>query len=260
MAAHKSVARVVAGTIVRSLGDARLPWPRRIAIVSGFALSGTRLALGTVGGALGPRPKEPLILYEFEGCPFCRKVRETLSILDLDAHIRPCPKNGKRFRPEVAARGKEKFPFLIDPNTGKELYESSVIVRYLFDTYGAGKPPAYLLSEPATMISGAAASLLSGRRGSFTKASRQPEKELELYAYEASPFSRLTRQVLCELELPYLLHTVARGSPRRKAFREKSGKMQVPYLIDPNSSRAMFESDDIERYLYSTYGKTVGNA
>ena len=38
------------------------------------------------------RPKKMLQLYEYEGCPFCRRVRETLTILDLDAEIFPTPR------------------------------------------------------------------------------------------------------------------------------------------------------------------------
>jgi hypothetical protein len=29
------------------------------------------------------------------------------------------------------------FPYLADPNTGTEMFESADIVRYLVDTYGA---------------------------------------------------------------------------------------------------------------------------
>src|SRR2546430_15620902 len=72
-----------------------------------------RFGHGASTGALGPRPERLLELYEFEGCPFCRKVREALSVLDLDAVIYPCPKGGPRFRPEVEARGgKQQFPYL----------------------------------------------------------------------------------------------------------------------------------------------------
>ncbi|MHA7839078.1 MAG: glutathione S-transferase N-terminal domain-containing protein, partial [bacterium] len=60
-----------------------------------------RGGLGSSVGALGPRPERPLELYEFEGCPFCRKVREALSILDLEVSVRPCPKRGRRFRDEL---------------------------------------------------------------------------------------------------------------------------------------------------------------
>merc|ERR1711881_356332 len=44
------------------------------------------------------RPEKPLKLYEFEGCPFCRKVREAIVWLDLDPVVYPCPQGGKRFR------------------------------------------------------------------------------------------------------------------------------------------------------------------
>src|SRR4030095_16518360 len=97
-------------------------------------------------GMIGPRPEQPLVLYEFEGCPFCRKVREALTVLDLEAFIYPCPKGGPRFREEVKSRGaKAQSPYLRDPNTGEEMYESEEITRYLFQRYGAGAVP-FLLS------------------------------------------------------------------------------------------------------------------
>jgi glutathione S-transferase len=61
------------------------------------------------------------------------------------------------------------------------------------------------------------------------------------------------RDALCSLQIPYVLHNVAKGSPRREAFVARSGKMQVPYLHDPNSGRALFESADIVAYLDATY-------
>src|SRR5258705_4226812 len=104
-----------------------------------------RFGQGAFAGPLGARPEKPLELYEFEGCPFCRKVREALSILDLDAVVYPCPKRGPRFRPEVERRGgKQLFPYLVDPNTATAMYESDDIIRYLFERYSAGKPPLAL--------------------------------------------------------------------------------------------------------------------
>lgn len=266
MAKKKSLAGMVVGAMGGALVDKRLPVLRRLAVVTGFAASGARLALGTFVGPLGKRPEHPLILYEFDGCPYCRKVREAMSILDLDAHIKPCPKKGTRFRSELLARGgRAQFPYLIDPNNpdseaGRGMYESSAIVRYLFATYGTRAAPAFLLAEPATIVTGAMCSVLLGTRGSYAKASRAPDLPLELYGYEASPFSRFARQALCELEIPYLLHNVARKSPRRKAFVEKSGRMQVPFLVDPNTQKTMFESYEIERYLRTTYGSVSQKA
>ncbi|MGB5268505.1 MAG: glutathione S-transferase N-terminal domain-containing protein, partial [Polyangiales bacterium] len=85
--------------------------------------------------------------------------------------------------------------------------------------------------------------------------SRQPEKLLELYSYEGSPYCRIAREALCELELPYRLHNVPRRSPDRGAYVAISGKMQVPYLSDPNTGAQMFESAEIRSYLYQTYAE-----
>jgi len=48
-----------------------------------------------------------LILYEFEACPFCRRVRETLSRLDLDCEIRPCPQDGRVGKEALEKGGEE---------------------------------------------------------------------------------------------------------------------------------------------------------
>lgn len=203
---------------------------------------------------LGPRPEQRLELYEFEGCPFCRKVREVLSVLDLEAVIYPCPKGGERFRPKaIELGGKAQFPFLVDPNTGTKLYESDDIARYLAKTYGNGSRPLMASLGPLTMLSSALASLVRRGHGSQVKKSKLPEKKLELWSFEASPYCRLVRERLCELELPYVLHNVAKRSPSREAFIAKSGQMQVPFLIDPNTGAQLFESEAIVDYLDATY-------
>ncbi len=229
---------------------------RILDVATSVAATLARFPSGGWVGELGRRPEQPLELYEFEGCPYCRKVREALSILDLEARIYPCPKGGPRFRPELIERGgKAQFPYLIDPNTGKELYESDDIVRYLFETYGDGRTPIQLSLPIVTDVSAQIASAWRLRSGIRYRVSRPPEVPLELYSFEASPFSRLAREALCELEIPYLLHNVAKGSPSREAFIARSGQMMVPYLVDPNTSTEMFESADIVAYLEVTYGE-----
>jgi glutathione S-transferase len=215
-----------------------------------------RFATGMNVGPLGPRPEQPLELYEFEACPFCRKVREAFSILDLNAVIYPCPKKGPRFREEVKRRGgKYLFPYLVDPNTGEAMYESDDIVAYLFREYGAGEIPLLLTPGLLTMATAGLASAFRPGFGARYRPARAPEKPLELYSFEASPFCRLARECLASLEIPYLLHNVAKGSPQRDAFVQRSGKMMVPYLVDPNAGVEMFESADIVRYLEKTYAK-----
>jgi glutathione S-transferase len=213
-----------------------------------------RAGAGATVGTLGERPEQTLELWDFEGCPFCRKVREALSVLDLDAVVHPCPKNGPRFRPELIRRGgKAQFPYLVDPNTGKEMYESDDIVRYLFATYGDGHVPLTLAAGPLTDVSSALAGLFRPGLGTFYEASSPPEQSLELWSFEPSPFCRIVREKLSALELPYLLHNVARNSPSRAAFIERAGKMQVPYLVDPNTGVEMFESAEIVAYLEDRY-------
>jgi len=232
---------------------------RILDITSSFTATLCRPTSGIAVGALGRRPEKPLELYEFEGCPFCRKVREALTTLDLEARIHPCPRGGPHFREEVKRRGgKSMFPYLVDPNTGKAMYESDDIVRYLFEAYGEGGVPWALAAGPATAISVALPGLLRGGRGVHYRPARQPETPLELWSFEGSPFCRIVREVLCELELPYLLHNVGKKSPSRPAFVERSGKMMVPYLADPNTGTEMFESADIVAYLEATYALEAG--
>lgn len=213
-----------------------------------------RLGYAEHVGRLGPRPAKPIELYEFEACPFCRKVREALTVLDLEAVIYPCPKGGPRYRQDVIRRGgKAQFPYCVDPNTGTEMYESDAINRYLFEHYGAGAVPRMLAAGPLTNLGVFAASFVRPAQGGFYHPANPPDQLLELYSYEGSPFCRLVREVLCELELSYHLHNVAHGSPRRDAFVARSGKMVVPYLVDPNTNAALFESADIIAYLRETY-------
>jgi len=74
------------------------------------------------------RPEKPIVIYEFEACPFCRRVRELVTYLDLEVEIRPCPKGSIRHRNEVAdLGGKQLFPFMKDPNTGTSLYGTSAL-------------------------------------------------------------------------------------------------------------------------------------
>merc|ERR1711971_161073 len=82
------------------------------------------------------------------------------SVLDLDAEIRPCPKESlkknyvatstSRFRNEVTQQGGQLlFPFLVDDNTGVKLNDSTAIDNYLWATYGnsADPPITYRLAQ-----------------------------------------------------------------------------------------------------------------
>lgn len=227
------------------------------------------------------QPEKLLELYEFEASPFCRLVREVLSELDLDAMIYPCPKGGERFRPEAVARsGVSQFPFLVDPNTGDELLESSDIIDHLYKHYGNGnearaKRGLRRLSQLTGSTMSSVIRSVPKLRGLRKKPSVAPVQALELYSFESSPYSRPVRELMCELELPYRLRNFAKSrwqevgppavrakwfgdapitSPNRIRLREMTGRSQVPYLVDPNTGVEMFESTDIVAYLQKAYG------
>ena len=60
-----------------------------------------------------PRPKAPLILYEYEASPFCRKVREAALLLDITLELRPCPGARAGFASELKERtGRMTVPYV----------------------------------------------------------------------------------------------------------------------------------------------------
>ena len=230
---------------------------RTLDVATSLAVTLARCTAGLRVESVGKRPERLLELYEFEACPYCRKVREALTALDLEALVYPCPKGGTRFRDFVRTKGgKAQFPYLVDPNTGTAMYESNDIVAFLFAQYGTGDPPLLYraLGGPLGAIPNAIAAAWRPVQGVRAEPSKAPAQPLELWSFEASPFCRIAREALCTLELPYRLHNVGKGSPSREAFVERSGKMQVPFLFDPNTQVELFESADIVRYLHATYG------
>jgi glutathione S-transferase len=222
------------------------------------------------------KPEIPLMLFDMEGCPYCRLVREALTELDLDAEIYPCPKQGARYRTLVLEKGgKAQFPFLIDPNTGAQMYESLDIVKYLFETYGQKPLPLKWQLGSLQKMGSMLASTARPGVGTTKKASRAPEQLLELYSFESSPYARMVRECLCELEIPYILRSCGRTEfgewllpplrdvlkivpnselTNRKVLQQKAGRMAIPYLIDSNENVQMFESAKIVEYLQATYG------
>ncbi len=202
-------------------------------------------------------------------------MREALTELDLDAVVYPCPKRGKRFRPRVVELGgKAQFPFLVDPNSGVQMYESMDIVAYLYETYGQRDLPMKWRVGALHKISSIASGVPRFWRGMIARASKAPPEMLELYSFEASPFARRVRELLCELELPYVLRNAGRTSlgewvppfvrdafdivpdseiGNRRALQERAGRVSIPYLVDPNTGTEMSESADIREYLSSTY-------
>ena len=219
-------------------------------------------------------PSKTLELYDCENDPECRPVREALTVLDLEVMVYPVPRNGKRFQKQLTAMsGSDRVPFLHDPNTGECLQGAEVIVNYLYAQFApeGEKAPMNLLALASI------ASTLRGSKGKDARPGKTPRQPLELYSFEASAFTRLVRETLCEREIPYLLHNVGKSpgkmveflppilrenkvkdyqpeTENRRKLVARGGHMMVPYLVDPNTGAAMYESADIQAYLLKTYG------
>lgn len=254
----------------------------QIKVIQALASSLLEGGRGMQGTAFPQQPEKPLQLYEFEGSPFCRRVREVLTLLNLDYEVYPCPKGGEKYRKIVQEKGgKQQFPFLVDENSGVALYESQDIIHYLFQHYGkTGKTPQKFAHYPQLPVVALAGTLVNGARGIWINKKimdrAAPAELLELWGFEASPFTRVVRATLAELELPFIYHNVAKerwqdmgpavlrfkpgkyqalaGGKREKVMDVMGRDIQVPYLVDPNTGVKMFESAAIVKYLNKHYG------
>ena len=248
-----------------------------ITLLTSALASGVRGGKGLSAIVRLEQPAKLLEFYDIEGCPYCRPVREALTQLDLDVLIYPCPKGSNHYWDRLTALGgKSQVPFLYDPNTSRYLYDARQIIDYLFQTYMPEKTlraPQNLglrQSQLATALR-LKAGLKAHQNSSAAKAVVQP---LELFSFEASPFSRLVREKLSELSLAYVLRNSGKqqladqGLPwlrpnlgtyqpiartKRAELLARTGKVQFPYLYDPNTDTGLFESKAIIRYLEQQY-------
>lgn len=201
------------------------------------------------------RPKEPLVVYEYEGSPYCKKVREACSVLDLDVLFKPCPQGSEAFRAESRELGAKTYPFMVDPNANVAMGESDDIIEHLFATYGGDTKVPLLLKRdgPLTNFTAYAAAVARLKALRARPAKKMPAEPLILYTYEISPFSKLVREALTELCIPHVVKYCPRGSSKRDELYARVGHFQVPFLEDPNTGKKMFESKDICEYIESEY-------
>jgi glutathione S-transferase len=227
---------------------------RRSSEYTGFAFQNWQVAESCSPGRT--KQVEPIVIYEFETCPFCRKVREAVSILGLTVTYRPCPKKGRIYRLDIKQRYgvQATFPYMEDPNTGVSLFESDLILNYLFKTYGRGDIPWTLRQGNSWVALSAALGLVWGPGGVFKNSNPPEEIPLKLWSYEGSPSCKLVRQVLCELEIQHTQISCPRGSPNRQRMLDEKGRFEVPYIEDPNTSVKLWGAEAIVQYLQRLYG------
>ena len=205
-----------------------------------------RLGAGESGSS-ACAPESPLILYEFESCPFCRIAREQVSSSGVTVNVKPCPKGGRRFRPEVEEKGgKAQFPYLVDPNVSAgnnsvAMYESADIAHYLRRRYGNESRPLIHRAGPINQTLSQLAALARYMSGTIARPASPPDQPLLLFTSERSAGGRLVKEMLCSKELEYFWSPQAPDDQR------------TPLLKDPNSGRIITGSFAILLYLRRTY-------
>lgn len=77
-----------------------------------------------------------MTLYQYEGCPYCRMVRQKLSDLEL-SYVAVCvPMDRSRRQKVVEVSGQPTVPVLVDGDT--VLADENDIIRHLDAKYGRG--------------------------------------------------------------------------------------------------------------------------
>lgn len=76
-------------------------------------------------------------LYELPGCPYCAKVKEKLSELNLDYESIKVPSDHEKRDEVKEVSGQTAVPVLVDEKNNVEgMPESDEIIKYLEKTYG----------------------------------------------------------------------------------------------------------------------------
>lgn len=222
------------------------------------------------------QPDGALYLFDREGDPECRLVREALTGLNLDVMIMPCPLGGRNIKQLKHDAGSDQIPALFDSNTGDRLTGANEIIAHLYQSYKGTDVPESMQVSTKKLTTSRISSLLRFNAGTKARPSSSASEPLVLYSFESSPFSRIVRELLCELELPYFLINLGKQqradmgparlrmnigpyepikNSKREAFFKQHGNVQVPYLEDPNTGTSLFESADIVDYLKRQYAR-----
>uniref|UniRef100_A0A7S3V3X1 GST N-terminal domain-containing protein n=2 Tax=Chaetoceros debilis TaxID=122233 RepID=A0A7S3V3X1_9STRA len=219
----------------------------------------------TVAGcALPPSKPMPsmLVLYSYEGNQFCRLVREVLTELDVPYTLKSAGKGSTR-RTELSdiTGGSTQCPYLMDPNTGKNISDSKDIIQYLYKNYALFTPPNELLGDLSDILTPILkpvykqlAPLQAGSGGenkveyeaTIAAAKSQIEEEIAsedivIYTYSLSPFCTEATAVLDNLEVAYKEISLGKewvpflinedGPQKRAALGEMTGQTALPHVF-----------------------------
>lgn len=182
---------------------------------------------------IGKAPQDTLVMFAKMDGPG-RKVREALSILDVDCIVYPSTRSWER----LGFDHRRHAITLRDPNTDAEYADADDIVAYLFETFGGGPEIPWILRRDnavgeallkvAIWLRGGSGTTYNGGKGGDGEQGTSPDPtSVEFWGYEASPFCGVAYEAVIEAGIPHVLKTVARGSSKRNALFEAEGHFQV---------------------------------
>jgi hypothetical protein len=115
-------------------------WPKR------FAYIGVSVISRNAGGTYIPSSfhdtnnnnieRKPILLYAYEGSPFCKVVCEVLCNYEIPHTIYYTPRGSVNRQRLYEITKRFQVPYIEDPNTGINLFESEAIVEYIQKQYG----------------------------------------------------------------------------------------------------------------------------
>ena len=124
-----------------SLFDLKALWPITF---KEFSLATSKLAILLRGNSgvvqeTNARPDnmnmKPIELWAYECSPFVRPVKEKLSTLGLPHVVVSCSRGSRNRDKMIDKVGRFQVPYIVDGNTGIEMFEGAEIVDYLEAVY-----------------------------------------------------------------------------------------------------------------------------
>lgn len=91
-----------------------------------------------------------LHLYMFRGCPYCRRVQDTIQTLGVEVELRDVHQNPEHMNDLLVARGRQTVPVLRVCEDGQDTWmpESADIQKYLARRFGDGVvPPTSMMTR-----------------------------------------------------------------------------------------------------------------
>ena len=125
-----------------------------------------------------------------------------------------------------------------------------LIIRYFFKGIHAAVGPLLLAADWLTTPSGIK------RHSDEQRHIDKQTENLVMYQFFACPFCIKTRRAIKRLSLNIEIRDALRDAPSRQQLLEGGGVIQVPCLRitrDDNSVEWLYESDEIIRYLKTTF-------